>query len=72
MSELEDEYGRLQCELTRIRIEKERIDLKTAECIFRINEQTLKSAKCIYETQRRELDYGEIKLERIKAEKQHE
>ena len=66
MSELEDEYGRLQCELTRIRIEKEKIDLKTAECIFRINEQTLESAKCIYKTQHRELEHSKIKLERIK------
>ena len=28
MNEIEDEYGQLQCELTRIRIEKEKIDLK--------------------------------------------
>ncbi len=68
MNELEDEYGKLQCELTRIRIEKEKIDLKTAECIFRINEQTLKSAKCIYETQRRELESSGIKLEKIKKQ----
>ena len=56
MNELEDEYGRLQCELTRIRIEKEKIDLETAECIFKIHEQTLETAKCIYEIQRRELE----------------
>jgi len=72
MNELENEYGRLQCELTRTRIEKEKIDIKTAECIFRINEQTLQTAKCIYETQHKELEYGEIKLEKLKAGKQHE
>jgi hypothetical protein len=72
MNEIEDEYGQLQCELTRIRIEKEKIDIKTAMCIFEINKQTLKSAKCIYETQYRELECSKIKLERTKAGKQHE
>jgi len=55
MNELEDEYGQLQCELTRIRIEKEKIDLKTSECTLLIHEQTLKTAKCIYEIQHKEL-----------------
>ena len=72
MNELEDEYGRLQCELTRVRIEKEKVDLEISKCVFKIQEQTLKSAKCIHETQRRELEGSGIKLERIKAGKQHE
>ena len=72
MNEIEDEYGQLQCELTRIRIEKEKIDIKIAECALKVNEQTLKSAKCIYETQHRELECSGIKLERTKAGKQHE
>ncbi len=55
MNELEDEYGRLQCELTKIRIEKEKIDLKTALCILKHNEQTL--------------EYNTIELEKIKVGK---
>ncbi len=52
MNELEDEYGELQCELTRIRIEKEKTDLKTAKCILKIHQHTL--------------EYNTIELERIK------
>ncbi len=66
MNEIEDEYGQLQCELTRIRIEKEKIDIKIAECALKVNEQTLKSAKCIYETKHMELKRSEKKLEELK------
>ena len=58
MNELEDEYGQLQCELTRIRIKKEKTDLKTARCILKIHQRTL--------------EYNTIELEKQKAGKQHE
>lgn len=45
MNELEDEYGELQCELTKIRIKKEKIDLKTAKCIHKIYQHTLELEK---------------------------
>ena len=58
MDELEDEYGRLQCELTKIRIAKEKIHLKTAICTLKINELVI--------------EYNTIELEKLKAGKQHE